>query len=297
MICFNQDWLTYNYDQGVHWTCSTNYESIDHYTPVLQLGLETAQKIAKEFSNPVLALSGGLDSQVMVECFRRSHVPFTVVIWDYMGLNKQDTDVAIAYCKKRYLQYNILKFDAMSFLVSGEYLAYAKEYDLQSPQFCVHMKCYEQLYKIYNQPIILGGNTLSREFRNDKIDISFMHGWNQLTYARSNLPILGSFLSWDPSFSIRLAKLQKPVISPGEFFAYQQAWFEGRLNSYLDASFKLEIPGGKYTGFEKIKELVSQAGDKDAFEHNFRKPIENKPTVSVGVDFKCDKLLGYLTSR
>jgi hypothetical protein len=101
----------------------------------------TARKLKENYSNLYLALSGGMDSEVIANALHRNRVPFTPIIY------KEETRehwYALRWCKERditpiILDVNLVKEDIVKFVIKK-----SKELDLSSTPwpFILYIKDY-----------------------------------------------------------------------------------------------------------------------------------------------------------
>jgi hypothetical protein len=277
---FENDWMSWRYVDGDNWPVKwqINIDTIPVMDPIAA-GIHTAKRISEKYGRVSLMCSGGIDSQIMVLCFQAAQVEFDVVIVDYCGLNAHDISVAKELCARIGIEPHIVTFDAMSFLVSGQYLDYATTYDIQSPQFCVHLKWYELVHAQLCNPLVLGGNTFTTVHHpiTKEWQFGYHHGYNQLSYQRSPVPVIGSFLSYTPELAFSLWRNMEPKMGSTEFFANRTIEFKCRLAMYSKCGFEIVEPDDKFTGFEKIKDIINEGQYPGFFEHQFRVPISNKP--------------------
>ena len=72
--------------------------------------------------NPALCLSGGIDSQAMVQSWHEAGLKFdTIIVVFNDGLNVQDSDHAKTFCEKNNYPYKEVPFDIVQFLNRNNY--------------------------------------------------------------------------------------------------------------------------------------------------------------------------------
>lgn len=104
--------------------------------------LLSATDIAKIAGSRPLAvtLSGGVDSEIVAECFRLARMPFEVFTLQFpQDLNQHDIEWAIKYCQKHSIKQTLIPFDVVSFFENGEMEKMALEYQCRWPQLTPHM--------------------------------------------------------------------------------------------------------------------------------------------------------------
>jgi hypothetical protein len=76
-----------------------------------------------------IPMSGGLDSELVAECFRLARIPFEAFSLEFpKNKNRHDIQWAIDYCKKYSIRHHMYPFDPMEFYQSGELEAMIKIY-------------------------------------------------------------------------------------------------------------------------------------------------------------------------
>jgi len=79
-----------------------------------------SEKFYKEYRNDykfVLALSGGIDSELVAETFKRLQIPFRAISLNiFNGRNKYDILHAYYYCKKNNIPHNIISLSLDNFI-------------------------------------------------------------------------------------------------------------------------------------------------------------------------------------
>lgn len=100
-------------------------------------------------NNPVLGLSGGVDSEAIAEIMHRNKINFTTVIFDYNGANQHDTAYAIRWCNLRHVEYLVLQIDPVAIWSDVDAcLELASITKCISPQFLVYMHIYKRLAEL-----------------------------------------------------------------------------------------------------------------------------------------------------
>src|SRR5688500_16123155 len=91
--------------------------------------VEAAKLNGSRLINPVLCLSGGLDSEAMALAFLNANVPFEAAIMAFTGgLNQYDVTHALDFCAEHKIPYQIIEMDAAAILRAGSHLAIAEKY-------------------------------------------------------------------------------------------------------------------------------------------------------------------------
>lgn len=93
--------------------------------------------------NPLLYLSGGIDSELVALAMHNAGINFKVVIFSWTDksgkiLNGEDTKYAIKFCQQRGIDPIYKKLDIETLWTSDEFINLARELGLNSPQLTTH---------------------------------------------------------------------------------------------------------------------------------------------------------------
>ena len=234
---------------------------------------------------PALCLSGGLDSQVMVQCFAEADLEAHVVIFTFKDeLNKQDSDHAKAFCEKFDIPYREIEFDIVSFLVRDNE-EMTRKYGNISPHFNTHYRFVEILTHLGYTGVCFGGIAPDRNngqygLNMDRIPMrwSIIDGFQ--------IANQGSFLSFSPELawgitlstaditnldyennSVNFRKIENLKEAEAEKY-------KAKIKGYTSMGFEILPQPTKMTGFELVKNyFAEQTGDGWTFEKRFRYPL------------------------
>ena len=109
--------------------------------------IETARLIAASTDRDLWVLfSGGVDSEVVVQAFLFSGIPFRVAITRFRhDLNRHDIGWAIRFCEAHGVRYRLLDLDIERFFSSGAALDYAERARCVQPQLLHTMWAMDQV--------------------------------------------------------------------------------------------------------------------------------------------------------
>ena len=197
-----------------------------------------------------------------------------------------------AYCHTFDIHYREIEFDILSFLARDN-LTVTQEYGGVSPQFNTHYRFVEILTHMGYTGVCFGGNAPDRV--NGDYGSSFeknaMH-WLKC-HDKFQIAVQGSFLSFSPELSLALAvSTPEAGVTLTEDHADWDTYKEVRHAKYLQKvigykriGFDIIQQDTKYTGFEKVKDLIEeQSGDGWAFERQFRDPLAKMPNVNTDMN-------------
>lgn len=259
---------------------------------LLEYRIEAALQAARALGDkPALCLSGGVDSQAMVQCFTEAGIKADIYLLVFKNnLNFHDVATAREYCNKFNLTLNEIEIDIKRFLQRENY-DYGLKYRCASPHFNTHYKLFNFLKDIGHTGVCAGGDIAYKvddywtgNFRRNSLDF--------ITYSQvENFPVIGNFLSYYPNLSWAISILTKPFQPPikkyGAFdmntVAESKNRYHDKLNAYLRSGINFIAQPKKFTGFELVKiEYQYITNDPMEFEKRFRKPLEDiyKPRLS-----------------
>ena len=218
--------------------------------------IETARLVAASTDlNLWVLFSGGIDSEVVVQAFLFSGIPFRVAITRFRhDLNRHDIAWAIKFCEAHGVRYRLLDLDIERFFSSGAALDYAERARCVQPQLLHTMWAMDQ---VDGYPVLGSGECyLAR--RPGPAGFWEMHekeriaAWFRHLLATGRAGCAG-FFQYTPE--VMLAYLRDPLVA---------ALAEDRLGDEEDSSavkpvayrghFLLE-PRPKYHGFEHVLHL------------------------------------------
>jgi hypothetical protein len=220
-------------------------------------------------SRPAVCLSGGVDSQTVVDTFLYAGVTPEVVIFNFLDdHNIHDVSHALKFCESRNITPRLIDFDVIRFLNNKSY-DFATKYKISSPQFAVHLYLAGKLKDLGYTSAIFGGNNLTQY--TDKTwytPTKEETDWCKYSHA-INFPIIGSFWLQDWRLSL-MATIFTPYVNVTDAMHR----YESKILSYKTMGYDVIPQEQKYNGFETIKKYYEEmTGDGWTFEHQFRKPI------------------------
>lgn len=121
-----------------------------------------------------LALSGGIDSELMSAMFIEAGVPFTAFTVNYNGLNDYDTKYAYEFCKKHNIQQVTENLDLEDFF-SSEVYDIADVVGTTSPQMAVYQKIISLIADKGAYPVLAGEIRMQQEELSE--DFEFELSW------------------------------------------------------------------------------------------------------------------------
>lgn len=285
MQFFDKNWITstieevpeYRWEKRLVWRMADNLEIP---TDVGISSIVRAVKRMKLGSNPYVALSGGIDSQVACLALKEAGIHFKAATMIYNGLNQHDVENAVAFAQAHNLDHQLFPFDVVKFLKQDLHNV-ALRYRCSSPHFNTHFKFYERLISDGATSIIAGGQ--SPRFLADTTDLIYDCSSNQNAWTNfvklTEFPLYGNFLGW--SFDIAapyiLAHPQSPQLSSKheERIPMMESAYAFKAQAFQNLGFEILPQKKNNTGFENVKlHFEEETGDVIFFEKNFRIPYE-----------------------
>ena len=252
--------------------------------------IDAARQLAKSLGNkPTLAISGGVDSQAMLQSFIEAGIDVNVstLVFD-RDLNGHDVEFAQRCANRFNLNLNIVELPVLQFL-QHRLPEYTERYQCSSPQFACHNWFFEQLIAQGYTGIVAGGSAWTPAGNTWYwANTSARHSW--LTFSQVNsVPVQGNFLAstWQMALALGCCytnpgeEIKEFSNSADEFGEYSRIKIEERYVDKLEAfkrfGFNVMPQANKFTGFERLKEyFIQSSGDYWIFEKRFRWPYEKK---------------------
>ena len=279
--------ITYTVDLDVDFFASLKLdsESTSWYR------ISAAKAAAAQLSdNPVLCLSGGIDSQAMIQCWQEAGLKFDVAIMEFENnLNQHDVSVALEYCHKNSIEPIILKLNVIQFL-TRDCIEIGTKYKCTSPHFITHYKMFDMLRNLGYTGICCGGTAFARN-HSEWGPVPSAAQSNYIEYSNQNqFPVIGNFLGYDPALCWSIA-----LLTPEHDVEWNTRYprimddtnavrYAGKVAGYSNHGFDIIPQDNKYTGFELIKDYFAEKfNDGWAFEKMFRVPLQKKFGTACGV--------------
>lgn len=222
-------------------------------------------------SRPAVCLSGGIDSQTVVDTFLYAGVTPEVVIFNFLDdHNIHDVSHAIKFCASRNITPRLIDLDVIRFL-NNQLYDFATKYKISSPQFAVHLYMAGKLKDLGYTSAIFGGNNLT-QYTDKSWYTPTKEETDWCNYSREiNFPIIGSFWLQDWRLSLMATIYMPYFISNDNPYCYN-----AKVQGYNTMGYDVMPQEQKYNGFETVKKYYEEmTGDGWTFEHQFRSPIKN----------------------
>lgn len=301
-MLYNDDWCKLEYIGNII-NINLDIKEDDIYrvlkTPIEEIkrnAILAASKVVGD--NPVICLSGGIDSQTLLYMWREQSIPYTAVTFDFGNdFNSQELSDARRYADFLNIPLKIIRLDIMRFL-SRDLKEFSKKYNLLSPQYAVHAYFLETIRELGYTGAVFGGNGLvptegSLDFRLAEPQLLDLEKYSNL----SGFPMVPSFLNFDKDLCIALA-LVTPLneydynpVDPITTITYDptirslvpvveisaEIKYQSKIQSYKKIGCQIIPQDSKKTGFEEIKDYYNSLnGNHLSFDRDFRLPLRFK---------------------
>ena len=260
-------------------------------------------------SRPALCISGGVDSQAMLQSWIEADINFDAFVLVFKdNLNIMDVEHARAICKNFNVELKEIEIDIIQFLNYFNY-EYSIKYNSCSPHFNTHYKLFN-LLKGYNYTgVCCGGDAPVKNLYNNSWGGNFTRNPNTfIKYAEvEQFTCIGNFISYYPNLAWAIALQTKPIYYPTPnghinnntnnvyinenqrvLSALDNIYKDNVEQRYLDKCAGYKSIGytilpqtQKFTGFELVKQKLEQeTGNGWEFEKRYRQPLEQELSYS-----------------
>lgn len=259
--------------------------------------IQAAERCSEMLGNrPALCLSGGVDSQALIQCWQEAGLEFDVAILVFDNeLNRQDVDHARLYCAKNNITPVEIPLNIARFLATESY-DLACQYKCNSPHFATHYKLFNVL-KERGYTGVCAGGTYPFRYSNSWKNPMSAATMNFIEYSHlSNYPAMGNFLGYSPELAWTLGMLSFPLKETtgrnNNYYNLQEInqvtheRYQLKVDAMSRHGLKIIPQSQKFTGFELVKDYFAKkaGGDGWAFERNFRHPLEKLfPTTGTSI--------------
>lgn len=245
-----------------------------------------AAKIIYENTNDklVLLLSGGLDSEFMLNIFKTANIPFEVAIISYGFYNQHDTNYAFEYCKNHNIRPQVVDIDIDNFIKTGKIYDIAQQtgcnaYQMTSIMYGVS-KLDGTLIMANGEPYVKNYDSIWKYQETEHVN-SYMK-W----YTDNGINGTPDFLRYTPESTV--AFLKEPRVQE-LIDNYHPGKLSTRTSKHLIYSKNYTfLPRKKYTGWERIEQT-------NIFIHEVSKEFNKLKQQNNGVyEIEVSKLLRLL---
>jgi len=241
----------------------------------------------------VLCLSGGLDSQAVLQSFLASGIKFEIAILKFKErYNMHDVEEALDIAQLCSVKVHVIDVDAIHFFESGQYMHYAELAETNSPQFSLHAWFAEQINGL---PVFAGEPYYwfkSAGSENFYVPQPKEYAARHLL-ARTDRPCISHF--FELLTELNLLFLKSPRWSRRDNAQLATLQYAKKAEAYRSMGFPVHdtARGIKFTGFEGVYwyfRMKHSSHDIYYFNKLFRQPLEKVRPNPDRLDLKWDQI-------
>lgn len=219
-----------------------------------------AQKIATAANGKEIQLfvSGGIDSQCMVQSFVLANVPFQAVLMvDKNGVNSDDVHFSRLFFKKKNLPLKEIEVDYISYIKNYEYIDLAMAYRFNNPEYGILLSLMKERPNIF--PVYAGrpiSVSMNEEKTHQVVGLAVDETWSRSRFLeRERREGCPEFLIYTPELMLSCLETNYAKKLP-----LGQKWnYDDKVKLLESAGFDIDLaPPEKYTGFEKMSEFFKE---------------------------------------
>lgn len=227
-------------------------------------------------SNPVLCLSGGIDSQAAFHLWDKSY-PLSVVVFEFeSNLNLQEVSDAVRFAEHYNIDLKRVKLNVTRFL-NTELIEYADQYKISSPQFAVHCKFLDELKKMGYTGAMFGGNSFVVEGTKVYFSLTKAQLLDLDNFTSDQFRVVPNFLGFDKTLCLKLTLNTSILEYSEDSKILLTRRYQNKIETYERLALGIISQRTKKTGFEQIKKYYGKIyNDPEAFENRFRVPLSRK---------------------
>jgi hypothetical protein len=278
MQFFENDWITFSFEpiplfpheKKIVWTIRDDI-TIPKGDPK-ELIINAVKRMDLG-DKPVVALSGGIDSQSTCLMLKMAGIKFTTATLVFEdNLNSMDVENVKLFCDKHNITNTLVDINIMDFLRKDLH-DYVMKYECPSPQITAHFSFYERIIKEMGATSILAGGN-APYFINGRLIFDVTRSQNAWTIfsEKNNFKLYGNFLAYSFDIASLVIIYRKNLISnnPNTVIPYSS-----KFDAYKAMGLDVIPQENSFTGFEKIKKMLEEiTGDGWTFEKMFRRPYQ-----------------------
>ena len=292
-MLFYDNWCRYElFEDGLHVHSFLTINDIERIQSTrLEVISKNATKIASHYlgKNPVLCLSGGIDSQAMVGLWDKD-IPYTAVIFQFENnLNEEEVEDAVNFAKSRNIPFKIIKSNVLRFL-THDLIDFARYHNISSPQFATYSYYICKLKDLGYTGVAMGGNSFVIYnnwvlFASSKAQLTDIENFS----LKSKIPCIQTFLGFYKDLCVKIA-LNCGTIRENT----SEDRYVNKIDNYKRLNLDISPQLSKRTGFEQLQKYYNQDRYEGAFEIDFRAPLYYYNKNFQSLTFMNPKVLDFI---
>ena len=240
----------------------------------LEAAADAAKKIYMQANGKkiFLCISGGIDSQVMVQSFIAAKIDFQAVLMvDVNNCNLDDVTHARLFTSKFNIKLKEINFDYVDFIKNYKYVEMSRRYRFNNPEYGILLSLMEMLdgYCVYaGRPI-----SVSKSVDNQQVlGLAVDETWSRARYLERTGKIgCPEFLIYTPELVLSFLNTNY-----AKNFSLNEDWdYSSKLRLLSDAGFDISMaPPIKFTGFENIYKFFKETDLGNEIWLHHRAPLK-----------------------
>jgi len=227
---------------------------------------------------PIVLLSGGLDSEIVVRSFIESGRPFKIVSNKFSNnLNEHEITLIERFSKKYNLEVAYIELDIENALSSPRYLEMAEIAKCSYSEMLPTMDLIDRVYFEMNGIPVLGNGDFYASKINDiwtYTEFEYILAWMRYAVGKEIIGSINFFqqtpeivlaMALDPIIKQTISDDKESTIRHSKYLVYQKYWSDAEIRP-------------KYNGAEFVQTLCDQVNDQFLYRY---KDYTNKWTMTV----------------
>lgn len=257
-----------------------------------------AKRISENIKNPVLCLSGGMDSEVMAMAFLAAQVSFEAVIIRFnSNLNQHDIQHAIDFCEENKIKYNFFDIDIVNFFEQQKYESIVEKFKCPSAELASQLYAYSQMA----DNIVVAGEAFRAFTGLEKVEfrpISQLEATTIRFFASEKKNSIANFhlLTAEAAWSVLKQSLKNPA--PLVEDDHDESFYQKKLEFYRQCGFALKnrpSRNQKLHGFEEVKKYFdNQLYPQTNYQKKHRDTVKKKVPTARAIEISFDHKNQYI---
>lgn len=261
--------FSYGYDDKIYNLRSDKNSVFQcHYTKATYLPRsfkEECINVCRRVSNyaksvgriPVILLSGGMDSEIVVRAFRDSGEPFKIVVNKFSNdLNSHEMSYVDKFLKSQNLTAEFVEFDIESWLRSDEALQMADDSKCPYSEMLPTMKLLSEVHNQGGIPVLGNGDFYSSRIEDQwmYVEYEYILSWMRYCVEKNIVGSINFFqqtseivlaMALDPMINQTVRENIEPNVRLTKYKIYQKYWNDAEIRP-------------KFNGAEKIQNICDE---------------------------------------
>lgn len=248
--------------------------------------VNTAKFIKSCTSKPIMiALSGGIDSEVAARGFIKSKIPFEALTFVHKeNTNHHDISHAIDFCKKNNIKHHLLELDVDKFFLNEEFVKYIDAgYKATNIFRYLQLHILETINDMGYTAVMGGGEQIYRNIDN-KVCLTIHQSMvNSLNWCKNNNVLhFPYFFHTRPELVVSYLKdkLITFLVNNSEYYddGFKSSAYSIEKMLVYHKNFKGMAHRNKFSGFENIKK------QRNILQRKLSEQFTDLQTISISIE-------------